>query len=123
MIEFRYHPAFEKEIAALKKRRLRYIKESLYGFQKLCEFHFHPTNPEVRIDPGKLHRVTQNDIWTMWKIELAVIKSGLRTNQFPRIWFVVSGATVAFLCITDHVKNYKDSKMDKLALSRATDLF
>lgn len=65
MIEFRYHPVFEKEIAALKKRRLRYIKESLYGFQKLCEFHFHPTNPKVRIDPGKLHRVTQNDIWTM----------------------------------------------------------
>lgn len=123
MIEFRYHPAFEKEIAALKKRRLRYIKESLYGFQKLCEFHFHPTNPEVRIDPGKLHRVTQNDIWTMWKIELVVIKSGLRPNQFPRIWFVVSGATIAFLCIADHVKNYKDSEMDRLALSRATDLF
>ena len=123
MIEFRYHPAFEKEIAALKKRRLRYIEESLHGFQKLCEFHFHPTSPEVRIDPGKLHRVTQNDVWTMWKIELVVIKSGLRPTQYPRIWFIESGATIAFLCITDHTKNYEDSKMDQLALSRATDLF
>jgi len=123
MIEFRSHPAFEKEIAALKKRRLRYINESLYGFQKLCGIHFHPTNPEARIDPGKLHRVTQNNIWTMWKIELAVIKSGLRPNQYPRIWFVVSGATIAFLCVADHIKNYKDGEMDKLAFSRASDLF
>jgi len=123
MIEFRYHLAFEKEIAALKKRRLRYIEESLHGFQKLCELHFHPTNPEARIDPGKLHRVMQNDIWTMWKIELAVIKSGFRPIQYPRIWFVVSGATIAFLCIADHIKNYKDNEMDRLAISRATDLF
>lgn len=123
MTDFQYHPAFEKEIAALKKRRLRYIKESLYGFQKLCEFHFHPTNPETRIDPGKLHRVTQNDVWTMWKIELVVIKSGLRPNQYPRIWFVTSGAIIAFLCINDHIRNYKDKEMDQLALSRATDLF
>jgi len=123
MIEFRYHPAFEKEIAALKKRRLRYIEESLRGFQKLCEFHFNPINPETKIDPGKLHRVTQNDIWIMWKIELAVIKSGLRPNQYPRIWFIISGASITFLCITDHIKNYKDSEMDRLAISRATDLF
>ena len=52
-----------------------------------------------------------------------MIKSGLRPNQYPRIWFVVSGASIAFLCITDHIKNYKDSAMDKLAISRATDLF
>ena len=123
MIEFRYHTTFEKEIVVLEKRRLRYIRESLYGFQKLCEFHFHPTNPESRIDPGKLHRVMQNDTWTMWKIELAVIKSGLRPNQYPRIWFVVSGAAITFLCIADHIKNYKDSAMDQSALSRVSDVF
>lgn len=123
MIGFRYHDDFEKEIAALNKRRLHYIRESLRGFQKLCEVHFHPTTPERRINPGKLHRVTQNDTWTMWKIELAVIKSGLRPNQYPRIWFVVSGATIAFLCIASHADNYKDAEMDRLALSRATDLF
>ena len=123
MIEFRRHPVFEKEIATLKKRRLRFIEESLRGFQRLCEVHFHPTDPEARIDPGKLHRVTQNDIWTMWKIELAVIKSGLRPNQYPRMWFVVSGATIAFLCIADHIDNYKDKEMDSLAFSRVTDLF
>lgn len=123
MIEFRYHPLFEKEIAVLEKRRLRYLRESLNGFQKLCEVHFHPINPEVRIKPGKLHRVTQNDVWTLWKIELAVIKSGLRPNQYPRIWFVVSGSAISFLCISTHIDNYKDSAMDSLASSRATDTF
>jgi hypothetical protein len=123
MIEFRHHPGFEKEIAALEKRRLRHIRQSLEGFQKLCEVHFHPTDPQGRINPGKLHRVSQNDTWTMWKIELAVIKSNLRPNQYPRIWFVTSGATIAFLCVADHVDNYSDGDMDRMALSRVTDLF
>ena len=123
MIEFRLHDGFEKEIAACEKRRLRYIRQSLHGFQKLCEIHFHPTNPDRRINPGKLHRVTQNDSWAIWKTELAVIKSGLRPNQYPRIWFAVSGATIAFLCISSHIDNYQDAEMDQLALSRASDLF
>jgi len=121
MMAFLYHSSFEKEIASLEKRRLKNVRESLDGFQKLCEFHFNPTNPESRINPGKIHRVTQNDIWTMWKIELAVIKSGLRPNQYPRIWFIVNGATITFLCISDHVDNYKNNEIDAIALSRASD--
>ncbi len=123
MIEFCYHDGFEKEIAALEKRRLQYIRTSLEGFEKLCGFHFHPTNPQPRIAPGKLHRVTQNDVWTMWKTELPVIKSGLRPNQYPRMWFGESGAVIAFLCISSHIDNYNDKEMDRLALSRVTDLF
>jgi hypothetical protein len=123
MIEFRYHDGFEKEIAALEKRRFRTLRQSLHGFQKLCEIHFHLTNPERRINPGKLHRVQQNDVWTLWKTELVVIKSGLRPNQYPRIWFVVSGGTIAFLCLSSHIDNYDDDDMNRLALSRASDLF
>lgn len=123
MIAFRYHPDFEKEIAELEKRRFRHIRDSMIGFQKLCEFHFHPTNPEVRINPGKLHRIIQGEGGTLWKTELAVIKSGLRPNQYPRVWFAVSGATIAFLCLATHVDNYSDDAMNRLALSRMTDLF
>lgn len=123
MITFLCHDGFVKEIAALEKRRLRYIRESFEGFQRLCEFHFHPTSPQPRIAPGKLHRVTQNDAWTMWKTELPVIHSGLRPNQFPRMWFAQSGAIIAFLCISSHIHNYNNEEMDRLALSRITDLF
>lgn len=121
MITFRYHENFEKEIAALAKRQLRSIRQSIEAFQRLCIFHFHPTNPETRIAPGKLHRVTENDIWTIWKTELPVINSGLRPNQYPRIWFMVSGASIVFLCIASHVKNYNDKEMDKLVLLRIGD--
>ncbi len=123
MIEFRYHDGFEKEIAALERRRLRHIRESLSGFQKLCEFHFHPTNPQTRIHPGKIHRVTQNDVWTMWKTELPVIKSNLRPNQYPRMWFAIRGNTIIFLCISSHIDNYTDEDMNRLALSRVSDFF
>lgn len=123
MIEFRCHVGFENVIAALEKRRLRYIRKSLEGFKKLCEFHFHPIDSQPRIAPGKLHRVTQNDVWTMWKTELPIIKSGLRPNQYPRIWFAQSGTVIAFLCISSHIDNYKDEDMDRLALSRVSDFF
>ncbi len=123
MIEFQRHEGFIKSIAALEKRRLRYIHESLAGFEKLCELHFHPTNPQHRIAPAKLHRITQNDSWTIWKTELPVVKSGLRPNQYPRIWFAQSGAIIAFLCISSHIDNYNDKGMDRVALSRVSDIF
>lgn len=123
MIEFRCHQSFEKEIALLEKKKLRYIRNSLKGFEKLCGFYFHPTSPEKRIAPGKLHRVSQNDAWTMWKTELPVIKSGLCPNQYPRIWFAQSGATIVFLCISSHTENYKNEELDALALSRVSDFF
>ncbi|MEK7077980.1 MAG: hypothetical protein AAB911_00230 [Patescibacteria group bacterium] len=120
---FLLHDTFEREIAALKKRRLRYIRESLEGFEKLCEFHFDPVLPQSRIAPGKLHRVTQNDSWTMWKTELSIINSGLRPNQYPRMWFAQSGAVIAFLCIASHIDNYSDAKMDAIATARVSDIF
>ena len=61
MIEFISHSKFEKEIAKLKKRFI-FIERGLQSFKKLCEVQFHPTNPSQVIAPGKLHRVTQNDL-------------------------------------------------------------
>lgn len=123
MMVFLHHPGFEKEITTLEKKRMRFIRKSLEGFQQLCEFQFHPITPHPRIGPGKLHRVIQNDVWTMWKTELPVIHSGLRPNQYPRIWFVVQGTTIAFLCIGSHTENYTDGDMDRLATERAAGIF
>lgn len=122
MIQFLYHDATQKEIAALE-RRFRTIREGLSIFERLCEKQFNPVNPQQVIAPAKLHRVTQNDIWTLWKIELVIPNSGLRPNQWPRMWFVVKGEIIVFLCISSHVDNYNDEKMDRLALSRVTDFF
>jgi len=122
MLDFIYHPKFEKEIAALK-RRFCNIKEGLISFQRLCEVQFHPANPQRVIAPAKLHRITQNDIWGLWKIELVIPKSGLRPNQFPRIWFCVQGAKIGFLCIATHIKNYNDNDMNRQALERLNDIF
>lgn len=123
MIEFLYHDGIKKEIAALEKRRFRNISDGLARFERLCEVQFNPTNPQQVIAPAKLHRVVQNDIWTLWKIELIIPNSGLRPNQFPRMWFVVKGAIIAFLCISSHIDNYKNEEMGRLALARVSDLF
>ena len=122
MIEFLYHDGIQKEIV-VQERRFRRIRDGFGAFERLCEVQFHPTNPRQIIAPAKLHRITQNDIWTMWKVELIIPDSGLRPNQYPRVWFAVKGAIVAFLCISSHVDNYKDDEMNRLALSRITDLF
>ncbi len=122
MIQFWYHDGIQKEIAALE-RRFRTIRDGLSAFERLCEVQFNPTSPRQVIAPAKLHRVTQNDIWTLWKVELVVPNSGLRPNQWPRMWFVVKGAIIAFLCMSSHVDNYNEEGMNRLALSRVSDFF
>jgi len=122
MIQFLYHDGIQKEIAALE-RRFRTIRSGLSALERLCEVQFNPTSPRQVIAPAKIHRITQNDVWTLWKIELVLPNSGLRPNQWPRMWFVVKGAIIAFLCISSHVDNYNDEKMNRLALSRASDFF
>lgn len=120
MIEFLYHDGIKKEISVFEKK-FRGIKNGLSIFERLCEVQFNPTNPQQVIAPAKLHRVTQNDIWIMWKIELVIPNSGLRPNQYPRMWFVVKGAIIVFLCISSHIDNYNDEDMNRLALSRVSD--
>lgn len=122
MIQFLYHDDIQKEIVALE-RKFHTIRDGLAVFERLCEVQFNPINPRQVIAPAKLHRITQNDIWTLWKIELVIPNSGLRPNQFPRMWFVVKGAVIAFLCISSHIDNYSDEEMNRLALSRTSDLF
>jgi len=122
MIRFLYHDDIQKEIATLEGR-FRTIRDGLSAFERLCKVQFNLTNPQQVIAPAKLHRVTQKDMWTIWKIELVVPNSGLRPNQWPRMWFVVKGAIIAFLCVSSHIDNYDDERMNRLALSRASDFF
>ncbi len=122
MIEFLYSDGIQTEIAALG-RRFRTLEYGLKSIERLCEVQFHPTNPRHVIAPAKLHRITQNEIWTLWKIEVAVPNSRLRPNQWPRMWFAVKGAIIVFLCISSHIDNYSDPEMDQLALSRVSDFF
>lgn len=122
MIEFLYHDGIKKEIVAFERRFPRII-DGFSIFERLCERQFSPVEPMRVIAPAKLHRITQNDMWTMWKVELVVPKSNIRPNQYPRVWFAVKGAIIVFLCMSSHMDNYNDCEMDKLAFSRVTDIF
>ena len=121
MIQFLYHPDLNKEIERMAKK-IKTIKDSFSAFERLCDRQFHPENPQQCIAPAKLHRITQNATWTMWKTELVLVKSGLRPNQFPRLWFAVQGAKIVFLCMNTHMDNYHDGDMDRLALGRVSEM-
>ena len=122
MMEFLYHDEIQKEIAA-QERRFATIRDGFDAFERLCRVQFNPTNPQQVIAPAKLHRITQNNIWTLWKVELVVPKSGLRPNQWPRVWFAVKGKIIVFLCMVTHVDNYDDGEVNRVALNRVTDFF
>ena len=122
MIEFFYHDSLKKEISSFEGR-FPTIRDALEIFERLCNKQFNPIEPQQVIAPAKLHRITQNDVWTLWKIELVVPNAGLRPNQYPRMWFVVRGASIGLLCMATHIDNYDDKKMDGIVLSRVTDLF
>jgi len=122
MLQFYSHPNFEKEAARLKGR-FNHLDEAVEDFKRLSNFQFDPIAPKQVIAPGKLHRVTQNDLWTVWKVELVIPKSGLRPNQFPRLWFAIKGANLAFLSIKSHVDNYQEDEINKLIAERVQDIF
>ncbi|MDO8499264.1 MAG: hypothetical protein Q7S66_01225 [bacterium] len=70
-------------------------------------------NPKQIITPAKLHRIKSFGNVTIWKIELSV--KNLRSNQCPRVWFAIQGATVAFLCVATHIDNHDDNTMGREA--------
>lgn len=121
MLEFICHDRFQKEIADLNRRFRASALDGFESLKKLFEVQFHPTDPRQIIGPGKIHRISQNDIWAMWKVEMIV--KGLRPNHFPRVWFAVKGSQVAFLCIVTHIDNYDDNEQDRIALQRVSDVF
>lgn len=120
MLSFSSHASFEKEVVDLA-RQFNKIAEGLGSFKKLCDVQFDPVSPKQIIAPAKLHRVTQNDIWALWKVELAV--KGVRSNQSPIVWFAIKGTTLVFLCACSHVNNYSDNDMNSIAVARATEFF
>ena len=109
------HDAFDKDIKELLKKYPSF-NEGLVKSKRLFEVQFDPVCPVAVIGPGKLHRVTQNQTWTIWKHE--VIVKGLRPGQWPRVWFAVSGSTITFLLANTHINNYDTNDCDQLALSR-----
>ncbi len=123
MIQFVYHDSIRKEIAALKRRFSKLESEGFTRFELLCQKQFHPVRPQQVIGPGKLHRISQNEIWALWKVEMVVPGAGLRPNQYPRVWFGVKGDVIAFLCMGTHIDNYDDGEMDRCAKSRISDVF
>jgi len=121
-IQFLYHDNIQKEIFKLE-RKFPAVRQGFSAFERLCEIQFHPTAPRQIITPAKLHRLAQNSIWSLWKAELVIPKSGLRPNQWPRLWFAVKGSIIVFLCIASHTDNYDDEEIKNTALSRTSDFF
>lgn len=120
MLNFILHPHFEKEAASLK-RRFPFFEAGMKSFKRICEVQFDPIKPKQVIAPAKLHLVKCFESFIIWKIELAT--KNLRPNQFPRVWFAVRGATVAFLCVATHIGNYNDNTMNREAETLVSSIF
>ena len=120
MLEFFEHEKFNKQAADFK-RRFAGFEAGFHATKNIFEVHFHPTSPVQKIAPGKLHCLLKNPNYTLWKIEMAV--AGLKSKQWPRVWFAVSGSKIAFLCMGTHIDNYDDGQQTRLAENLASDFF
>jgi hypothetical protein len=119
-IEFAEHDNFVKVFATFSKKYPSTPK-GLDDFKKIANIHFHPTQPQQVIGPGKIHRISQMETCVVWKVEMSV--SGLRKNQTPRVWFAIQGVNLVFLHLGTHIENYDDQECSQLALSLASDFF
>lgn len=121
-MNFLRHDQFSGELKQLVKKYPG-TTAGLSAVERLLEKQFDPTSPDEVIAPGKIHRIHQNAIWSLWKVEMAVPGSGLRPSQWPRMWFAVSGDKIVLLTIVSHTQNYDDNTIDKIAIERASDFF
>ncbi|EKD52393.1 MAG: hypothetical protein ACD_62C00036G0006 [uncultured bacterium] len=121
-LQFYYHDSILREIKSLERKH-KTVNEALKTFERLCDRQFNPLQPEQVISPGKLHRIQHTDLWALWKVELVLPRSGLRPNQFPRLWFAVKGSHIVFLCIYSHIDNYSDNEIKNEAIKRISDFF
>lgn len=120
MLEYLEHSKFSKQAADFK-RRFPGFDEGFKATKIIFEVHFHPTSPSARIAPGKIHCLLRNPNFVLWKLEMAT--AGLKSNQWPRVWFAVSGNRIAFLCMDTHIDNYDNNELDRLAQNLVTDIF
>jgi hypothetical protein len=113
------HSSFEKELKELCKKHPQ-ARKALEDALRMIAEHF---NTIPVFDPGKLHRITQLDNGFIWKLEMAVPKSGLRPNQWPRVWFAIENNTlVILLLLAVHTDNYDNNACDKEAFRRYLEL-
>lgn len=118
-MNWQQHNAFQTEFKKLSRKQ-RDLEKSFSALKKLLAVQF-ATQPSQVIAPGKIHRIYSDDTgWELWKVEMFI--KDLRPNQWPRVWFSVSGATITFLAIASHTSNYNNNTMDQLALSRHDDV-
>jgi hypothetical protein len=116
------HDNFTVELKKICKKYPQ-VDDGIDRVKRLLTTQFDPQSPEEVIAPGKIHRVRSDTIWTLWKVEVVVPKSGLKPSQWPRMWFAVSGGAITLLCIATHMENYDNNTIDRLALKRITDIF
>lgn len=120
MLSFTLHPKFEREAERAQKRSVHFDK-AIASFEKVCQVQFDTECPRVVIAPGKLHRLLDAAIYSIWKVELAV--QGMKSNQSPRIWFAIKGNHIAYLCLALHGDNYHDGDVTEEAKIRCADFF
>lgn len=121
-MNFLEHNDFAKDLKPIQKKH-RAIDKGLQSIRLLLTQQFDPINKIEVIGPSKINRVLETATWEIWKVEVAIPKSGLRPSQWPRVWFVVSGINIAFLTIAMHGQNYSDNDLEAIAKTRATDIF
>ncbi len=119
MMFWQTHDSFDADVKKLGKKYPQ-ISLSIEKTKRLLSVQFSPTSPQAIIGPGKIHRVTANQTWEMWKVEVVV--EHLRPSQWPRFWFVVSGDTITFLVANTHVNNHDDNECNRLAMSRYSEI-
>lgn len=125
-MQFQEHDSYQKELRSICKKQKQLsvaINNGLTKVKKLLAIQFDPLDPQVVIPPGKLHRVSGFQTWELWKVEVVLLGTTLRPNQWPRMWFAISGDKVVFLCIVAHMQNYDNNTVDNTATDRASDYF
>lgn len=115
---FYSHPDLEKDIKKYRKKKYP-IDKSIEYLVNLLDTHFDSKRPEQPLS-GKIDRAPSTGNLPIFKTFLSV--EGLRRNQCPRIYILITPSTIILLCSDDHISNYQDSVLRATAISRAKEM-
>lgn len=123
-ITYFHYSSFEQELQEFINKHtdsdytaIRAIKET----ENLLSVHFCRTE---QFTPKNMGLAPNTGAYKIYFLKRLVIgNTGLSKEKFPKCYFLMIDHKIGFLCLGSHVENYKDEKLRKNAIERASELF
>lgn len=117
-----HHPKFIEELEDFVNKHSvgGTLTESLQNIERLLTKHF--SLNLLQFTPKHIGIAQGFSGFTVYWLHFVIPNSNVSRTQLPKAYFLKFGSHLSFLCLDTHIKNYKDSKLRKIAVKRVMEI-